>query len=89
MTRSFNEKTIIPKVRAWLLKHYPLTTQGGEWTLLDRADACGYVGPSGGVTQWFNSFLKQGRPIPESIYTAMGYRCEVIKHKVSRRYTKL
>ena len=81
------QTTIIPKVKQFLKKEYPLIRDGGAWTLMKRARVFGYMGDN--PREWFDMFLRDGRPIPESIYTAMGYRCEVIKHKVTRRYTKL
>ena len=85
--RYLTQKTIIPKVEQFLRERFPLTRDKGLWTIKGRAFHFGYTGPN--PRRWFNMFLRDGRPIPESIYTAMGYTCTIIKTPIKRRYVKI
>ena len=92
---AYNEKTIIPAVWKHLRKHYPLRKEGGNWSVLARAQACGYVPKDPdkpGPNVWFNNFLCVGNTdydIPEQILTAMGLRCVKVKTPIKKKYVKI
>ena len=91
MPDSFDEKTIIPEVRAWLTLTYPLKKEGGDWSNLKRALKCGYKRDAPrddwSVTNWFSSFLNCQCQIPAKIVKDMGLKCKTIKTPIRRIYT--